>query len=83
VFFEEPTASLSLVEVTRRAGVSVQTVIRRFGGREGLLAAAGSAELIAVCDVYTWRLLRRGSGLIPRQTELALLELITSLTTTG
>src|SRR5438045_2091775 len=43
VFFEDP-ASVSLDEVARRAGVTVQTVIRRFGGREGLLAAAGSRE---------------------------------------
>jgi AcrR family transcriptional regulator len=166
VFFEEPTASISLDEVARRAGVTVQTVIRRFGGREGLLAAAGAresekvrrerevepgdfaravkvlvdhyertgdrvlrmlaeesrsaalrgvadrgrrmhrgwcqtvfapalgrlsglererrlAQLIAVCDVYTWMLLRRRCGLSRRQTELALLELIKPLTRRG
>jgi hypothetical protein len=34
------------------------------------------AQLVAVCDVYTWRLLRRQSGLSRRQTELALTELL-------
>jgi AcrR family transcriptional regulator len=163
VFFEEPSTSISLDEVARRAGVTVQTVIRRFGGREGLLAAAGAresekvrrerevepgdfaaavrvlvdhyertgdhvlrmlgeesrspallevadrgremhrewcesvfapalerlngaerrrrlAQLVAVCDVYTWMLLRRRSGLSRRQTELAMRELIEPLT---
>jgi hypothetical protein len=34
------------------------------------------AQLVAVCDVYTWKLLRRDSGLSRRQTELALVELL-------
>ena len=44
VFWELPTDQISLDEVGRRAGVTVQTVIRRFGGREGLLAAAVQRE---------------------------------------
>ncbi len=160
VFWELPTNQISLDEVARRAGVTVQTVIRRFGGRDGLLAAgiereservrrqraqapvgdaAGAvrvlvehyestgdrvlkmlaeeervprlreiadggralhrewcaavfapaiadlrgldrerrlAQLVAVCDVYTWKLLRRDAGLSRRQTELALVELL-------
>lgn len=44
VFWEAPAANISLDEVARRAGVTVQTVIRRFGGREGLMAAAGERE---------------------------------------
>jgi AcrR family transcriptional regulator len=163
MFFEEPVRSLSLDEVADRAGVTVQTVIRRFGGREGLLAAAAEretgrvlkerdvapgdvegavrvliehyertgdrvlrmlaeesrsqalreivdrgrqlhrdwcaevfapalaglsaperarrlAQLVAVCDVYTWMLLRRQSGLSRNQTALALRELLTPLT---
>lgn len=166
VFFQEPGANISLDEVARRAGVTVQTVIRRFGGRNGLLAAAGEreservrkerevapgdvdgavralvehyertgdrvlrmlaeetrssglrgiadqgrrihrewceavfapaladqsgserarrlAQLVAVCDVYTWMLLRRRSGLSRKQTELALRELLTPLTRRG
>lgn len=166
VFFEEPAASISLEEVARRAGVTVQTVIRRFGGREGLLTAAAEreservreerevpagdvqgavaalvdhyertgdrvlrmlaeesrsaalhgivdrgrrmhrewcaavfasaldglsagerarrlAQLVTVCDVYTWMLLRRQAGLSRNQTELALRELLTPLTQRG
>ena len=162
-FWERPGEHLSLDDVARRAGVSVQTVIRRFGGRNGLVAAgvereservrverdpgavrdvpgavdqlvahyeamgdrvlamlaeevrnpalcdvAGSgrrfhrawcesvfettlvglsgsvrerrlAQLVAVCDVYTWKLLRRDAGLSRRETELALLELLEPL----
>src|SRR5258708_21604679 len=44
VFWELPTDQISLDEVARRAGVTVQTVIRRFGGREGLLAAGVQRE---------------------------------------
>lgn len=166
VFFEEPTTSISLDEVARRAGVTAQTVIRRFGGRDGLLAAAAEreagrvrrerevpagdidaavrvlvehyertgdvvlrmlaeearsealravvdqgrrmhrewceavfapalvgrgaserarrlAQLVAICDVYTWMLLRRQSGLSRKQTELALGELVNAVTNRG
>ena len=160
VFWELPTSQISLDEVARCAGVSVQTVIRRFGGKDGLLAAAAEresgkvrrqrdeapvgdaagavhvlvehyeavgdrvlkmlaeeervprlseiadhgralhrdwcarvfapdlvgragtdrqrrlAQFVAVCDVYTWKLLRRDAGLSRRQTELALVELL-------
>ncbi|WP_165821087.1 TetR/AcrR family transcriptional regulator [Nocardioides gansuensis] len=34
------------------------------------------AQLVAVCDLYTWFLLRRQQGLSQRQTELALVELL-------
>jgi AcrR family transcriptional regulator len=160
VFWELPSEQISLDEVARRAGVTVQTVIRRFGGRDGLLAAAAEreaervrrqrdeapvgdpvravrvlvdhyeamgdrvlgllaeeervpglreiadrgrlvhrdwcarvfapalaglvrverrrrlAQLVAICDVYTWKLLRRDAGLSRRQTELAVVELL-------
>jgi AcrR family transcriptional regulator len=159
-FWERPVEDISLDEVARRAGVSVQTVIRRFGGKDGLFQAAAErevgsirdqrdqaplgdavgavhvlidhyeatgdrvlkllteekslprlkeivdvgravhrdwcarvfaqslaglkgvdqrrrlAQLVAVCDVYTWKLLRRDAGLSRRQTELALVELL-------
>jgi AcrR family transcriptional regulator len=160
LFWELPGERVSLDEVARRAGVTVQTVIRRFGGREGLFATAAAreaervrrqrdeapagdaagavrvlvdhyeamgdrvlrllaeeervpalreiadqgrayhrdwcarvfaaalegregvelrrrlAQLVAVCDVYVWKLLRRDAGLSRRQTELALVELL-------
>jgi AcrR family transcriptional regulator len=160
VFWELPGEQLSLDEVARRAGVTVQTVIRRFGGRDALMASAAEreaervgrqrdeapvgdpvravrvlvdhyeamgdrvlrllaeeervprlreiadrgrlvhrdwcervfapalagragverrrrlAQLVAICDVYTWKLLRRDAGLSRRQTELAVVELL-------
>jgi AcrR family transcriptional regulator len=159
-FWEDPGRQVSLDEVARRAGVTAQTVIRRFGGRDGVLAAAAEreaervsrqrdeaptgdlraavrvlvdhyeamgdrvlrllaeegrvaglreiadqgrllhrewcarvfapalrglvgverrrrlAQLVAICDVYTWKLLRRDAGLSRRQTEIALVELL-------
>jgi hypothetical protein len=42
--------------------------------RERLLA-----QLVAITDVYTWKLLRRDSGLSREQTELALQEMIEAL----
>jgi AcrR family transcriptional regulator len=164
VFWERPVTDIPLDEVARRAGVTVQTVIRRFGGKDDLLAAAVEreveriarqrdrgeagdlrgavrvlldhyeevgdgvlhvlaaeeavpglrrittlgrayheswcervfapalaswngatkrrrlAQLIAVTDVLTWKLLRRDRGLSRRQTELALRELLAPLT---
>lgn len=44
VFWELPTNQVSLDEVARRARVTVQTVIRRFGGRDGLIAAAADRQ---------------------------------------
>jgi AcrR family transcriptional regulator len=44
VFWDLPYAQVSLEEIARRADVSAQTVIRRFGGRDGLLAAAAERE---------------------------------------
>ena len=163
LFWERPTDRLSLEDVASRAGVSVQTVIRRFGGKEGVLVAAVEregqrveaqratapvgdvaaavrvlvdhyeemgdgvllmlaaepqfpgltpiidrgrevhrqwcgrvfapsiearrgvdrtrlfAQLVAVCDVRTWQLLRRDSRLSRRQTERALIELLDPL----
>lgn len=44
VFWERPTDQVSVAEVARRSGVTKQTVLRRFGSREQLLAAAGERE---------------------------------------
>jgi AcrR family transcriptional regulator len=163
IFWDEPSRELTLEAIARAAGVTVQTVIRHFGGRDGVFQAAveremgrtsherdpaavatpheavrqvvahyerlgdravrllaeehrsqtvasvvasgrafhrswceqvfatslsglsGSwrarrlAQLIAVCDVYTWKLLRRDAGLDRTSTELAMVELITPL----
>jgi AcrR family transcriptional regulator len=164
IFWEQPSDEISLVQVARRAGVTKQTVLRRFDSKAGLFAAAGErsmavarterddvapgdvegavtalvahyerigdrvmrllaeeqrnpavraiadqgrayhaswcerlfapalerlrgaerrrrlAQLVAVCDVYTWKLLRRDHGLSRLQTEVALRELLQPLT---
>lgn len=163
VFWESPTSDIPLAAVAHRAGVSVQTVLRRFGDKDGLLAAAAQreagkvrdqrwqavgagvpeavgvllehyeaygdrvlrllaeaertpalaavaergrevhrawceavfagpleradgaararlrAQLVAVTDVYLWKLLRRDAGLEPEQARVALLELLEPL----
>jgi AcrR family transcriptional regulator len=48
VFWERPVSEIPLDEVARRAGVSVQTVIRRFGGKEALFEAAMQREFARV-----------------------------------
>jgi AcrR family transcriptional regulator len=156
LFWEGPTTDLALEDVARRAGVSVRTVIRRFGGKAGLVAAAGRreaervrrqrdeapagdlraavrvlvdhyealgervlrllaeehrspeleaivgegralhvawcervlapaskrrlAQVVAVCDVYTWKILRHDRGLSRADTEQAIVELLEPLT---
>lgn len=163
LFWAGPLDRMSLEDVASRAGVTVQTVIRRFGSKDALIAAAAArgaerirgqrdqapigdiaaavanlldhyeaegdlalrllaeektvpgmreiteagrllhrrwvkrtfapqlaryrgakrarrmAQLVAVTDVYTWKLLRRDGGLSRAQTEHALRELINGL----
>jgi AcrR family transcriptional regulator len=45
VFWERPTSQVSLEEVARRASVTKQTVLRRFGSKRALLAAAAQREV--------------------------------------
>lgn len=162
-FWERPVEDIALEEVAHRAGVSLQTVVRRFGSKEALFAATSAreservgrqrdeapvgdvgaavrilldhyeelgdavlrllaeegrrpalrevadrgrayhalwcervfapalaglapgdrarrlAQFVAICDVSTWKLLRRDRGLDRGQTELALRELIEPL----
>lgn len=163
IFWEEPARELTLEGIARAAGVTVQTVIRHFGGRDGVFQAAVEremgrvsderdpaaaatpheavrqvvahyervgdravrllaeehrsptvaslvaqgrafhrswceqafattlsamqgrsrrlrhAQLVTVCDVYAWKLLRRDAGLDRRSTELAMVELLIPL----
>lgn len=44
VFWERPVHDVPLDEVARRAGVTVQTVLRRFGSKDALFAAAVERE---------------------------------------
>jgi AcrR family transcriptional regulator len=163
-FWDEPADDPSLDVIAERAGVSVRTVIRRFGSKEQLLVAAADrerqrvvdqrasapigdvfgavhvlmdhyeefgekvlrllaaqetvpglrpiveqgrdvhrqwcqrvfapcladlepvesrrriAQFVAICDVYTWKLLRLDAGLSRRQAEVALAEMLTPFT---
>lgn len=160
MFWSAPTTDISLERVASRADVSIQTLIRHFGTKDGLFEAAlkretgrvdrqrdeapvgdvrGAirvlldhyeamgddllrllaeehrtpglrevvdvgrashrgwcervfaaalsdrkgvdrdrrlAQLVSICDVYTWKLLRKDARLSRRQTELALVELL-------
>jgi len=164
LYMEQPLEQIRLADVAARSGVTVQTVIRRFENKTGLVMAAAQrvsehvtaqrggvtpgdlagaasklvdhyeevgdlslkllaeeptmpglgsltelgrqfhrawcatvfsptvdrltgparrrrmAQLVAICDVYTWKLLRRDAGLSRAQTELALIEMLTPLT---
>jgi AcrR family transcriptional regulator len=56
LFWERPGAEPTLAEVAERAGVSVHSVIRRYGGRDGAATAAierGVARVIAQRDQAT------------------------------
>lgn len=44
LYLERPFAQITLREVAERAGVSVQTLIRHFGDKEGLTAAAAARK---------------------------------------
>ena len=48
LFVERPYAHVTLRDVADRAGVTVQTVIRRFGDKEGLTAAAADRTRVQV-----------------------------------
>lgn len=45
-------------------------------GRTGVDRRRRVAQVVAMCDVYTWYLLRRQQGLSRRQTEQALVEML-------
>ena len=117
LFAERPYDEVSLPVIAERAGITVQTVLRRFGSKEELFAVAAQqrsgqiraitdagrryhrdwvtraygpalaklppatrrrklAQLTAVTDLATWRLLRRELGLSPDQTTAAIRELV-------
>src|SRR5690242_14260314 len=164
LYWEDVTRPVTLAAVAAEAGVSVHSIIRRFGGQEGLFEACATravsrvaaqrhdadpgdlasvvevlvehyetfgdrslqliasehrspsvkamadqgrefhaewcermfaralarrrgshrdrllAQLVAICDVYTWLLLRRQRGLSRRETERALVEMLAPLT---
>ena len=48
LFTDRPYDRLTLAAVAERAGVSVQTVVRRFGDKDGLVAAAAERRSAAI-----------------------------------
>ncbi|MEI2784460.1 MAG: TetR/AcrR family transcriptional regulator [Candidatus Nanopelagicales bacterium] len=44
-FWANPTVDISLETIAGQAGVTTRTVLRKFGSKEGLLKAAGAAEM--------------------------------------
>lgn len=47
--------------------------------RKGVDRDRRLAQFVSICDVYTWKLLRKDARLSRRQTELALVELLEPL----
>lgn len=79
---EHRTPALSeVVEVGRSSHrswcerVFASTLTHRVGVDRGRRLA----QLIAICDVYTWKLLRKDAGLSRRQTEIAVFEMLEPL----
>jgi AcrR family transcriptional regulator len=56
-----------------------RTFAPKLAGRRGAERTRRLAQLVAVTDVYTWKLLRRDAGLSRAQVERALRELIDGL----
>ena len=55
-------------------------LLETLAGLRGAPRAIRLAQLIAVCDVYTWKILRRDRGLTVDQTRRALCTLLEPLT---
>lgn len=49
-------------------------------GLRGAQRKRRAFQLVALTDIYTWKILRRDRSLTPRQTKLAMVEMITGLT---
>ena len=60
----------------RMGGAHVRPLLAK---RTGTARRRLLAELVAICDVYFWKLLRRDLGLSREQTELAITETILAL----
>ena len=58
-----------------------QTFPAHLAGLRGLTRERRLAQLVAICDIYVWKVLRRDLGLTRAQTETALVELIEALET--
>jgi AcrR family transcriptional regulator len=82
----EEHRSKALRELTDRGrGIHREWVARTFAPQldalRGVVHRRRVAQLVAVCDVYVWKLLRRDMKLGRRQVEAALIELVEGLET--
>jgi AcrR family transcriptional regulator len=68
-------------------GIHYEWVERAFApfldGMRGGQRRRRRAQLVALTDIYVWKLLRRDAGLGRRQTEIAMTELVTALLNGG
>ena len=77
-----------IAQITRRGrGVHAAWVKRVFAPelarRRGPLRRVRLAQLVAICDVYLWKLLRRDLGLSRADSEKAVLEIVEALCARG
>lgn len=76
---EEHTSSLSEIVAVGRTlhwDWCARVFAPALAGMEPVEHQRRLAQFAAVCDIYTWKLLRRDAGLSRAQTELALVELL-------
>jgi AcrR family transcriptional regulator len=80
---EENRSSLLRKATDRGRAVHLEWVERTFAPQlaplDEELRKRRVAQLVAVCDVYVWKLLRRDSGLSVAETESAIVELLDGL----
>jgi AcrR family transcriptional regulator len=83
VLGQEDRSSLVQRTVDRGHEVHEEWVLRTFepqlAGLDARARERRMAQLVAVCDVYMWKILRRDLGLSMRRSEVALVELIERL----
>src|SRR3954452_7872874 len=66
-------------ELDRSTRAGARRPSPRISHWHGRFAVGALAQLVAVCNVNTWKLLRRDRGLSRQATELAMVELISPL----
>ena len=84
VLLAEEQRSAAVAEVLRRGRLThrrwcEEVFANALANVSGSARRRRLAQLVAVCDVYTWKLLRRDAGLGRTATELAITELLSPL----
>ena len=62
-----------------RDGGPCGTAVRALAGRVGVERRRRLAQLVAICDVYTWKLLRRDQGLSRERTAAAIRHMVQAI----